>query len=361
MKTYRILLTTVGGGNGINVCRSLRRGLMSFSRRVFIVGTNINKYELAKSNADKNYIVPRFNDPAYCDAIAKIIEKEKIDFVIPNHEFEISAIRKYNDERILDKCFLPSRETVELCINKYDLISYLNDNGLEKNVPYSFQFNVFSEIDVDKYEFPLWIRLVRGAGSRGATLIRDKDELKFWLDYWMKYQNVDLSDFMASEYLPGKDHHYFSLWKNGDMVLGKAIERLEYCCAKYTLTGTSSSPSLCKMVADTELDYLSQKIIKTVDPHADGLFGIDYKANKDGIPCLTEINVGRFPRINYIFNHVGPNMAEHYFYCGMGINFERPPRTMDEGDEWYLFRDFDLGLVLKHKDEIEKFFDYEDL
>lgn len=351
----RILLTTSGGGNAINVIRSLRHG----DSNLYIVGVNIDKYELAKSNADVNYLVPRFTDPEYFKAIEKIIEKEKIDFMIPNHEFEIEALLTNGNRKILEKCFLPDISTVKLCNDKFILNWYLHTNGFEQNVPRSQILTDFKDITTrsESSDYPVWVRLTKGAGSRGATLVHDHEEFFWWVKYWMNHYGVDIKDFMISDYLPGEDHHYFSLWRNGEMLIGKAIKRLKYCCSKYTLTGTSSSPSLCVLVADSELDDLSEAIIKQIDSKANGLFGIDYKQDKLGNHCLTEINVGRFPRINYIFNLAdGPNIAKYYLFCGLGIGPEQKPvKTLQEGNKWYLFRDFDHGVSLKHVDDIENF------
>jgi hypothetical protein len=163
---------------------------------------------------------------------------------------------------------------------------------------------------------------------------------------------------MISEYLPGEDHHYFSLWRDGEMIIGKSIKRLEYCCAKYTLTGTSSSPSLCKIVKRKDLDELTEKIIKSIDNKANGLYGIDYKESIDGRHCLTEINIGRFPRINLIFNLEGTsaNIAELYVKCGLKVPFEKPTMNFVYPKEKYLLRDFDTTSIIKAFDEIYSYY-----
>jgi len=348
----RILVTTAGGGNALNLVRSLRKGFPFCT----IVGVNADKYELAKSNADKNYLVPRFNSREYLYTIERILGFEEIYFMIPNHELEIQTIVNSDNYYIKSKCFLPSRETVELCIDKYALIDKLKRSGID-NVPESVRLDNLREKLVE-VEYPTWMRLTKGAGSQGAFLAHDEIESNFWVDYWMEHKGVEESDFMLSEYLPGADYHYFSLWKNGEMIVGKSIERLKYCCGKYTLTGTSSSPSVCKLVKKPTLDDLTEKIIKTIDPEANGLFGIDYKCNKNNEPCLTEINIGRFPRINYIFNLEGhgPNMAEVYVRCGLGKEYLSNLMNFNYGDEIYLIRDFDTAPVMKTLDEIETYF-----
>lgn len=346
----RILLTTSGGGNAQNIVRSLKKSSMF----CHIVGVNADKFELAKSNADVNYLVPRFTHPDYVKTISEIVDKERIDFIIPNHEIEIQHLYRYAYDNILSKCFLPTKETVDVCINKFALISYLMENGID-NVPKSAMYNNCS--GEGELSFPVWIRLIKGAGSQGAALVYDPEEIIFWIKYWYQHKGADPEDFMISEYLPGEDHHYFSLWKDGRMLVGKAIKRLKYCCAKYTLTGTSSSPSLCKMVSKPELDELTERIIKTVDPKATGLYGIDYKADIDGKHCLTEINIGRFPRINYIFNLASePNIAELYVKCGTGEPItEEDLKIIPPDEETYFIRDFDTPPILMTLGEIESY------
>jgi len=350
---YRILLTTSGGGNAQNIVRSLRRSQI----KCIIIGVNADKFELAKSNADINYLVPRFNHPLYLETLLKIIEKERIDFIIPNHEMEIKYILDNGHNEILDKCFIPKKEVVELCVNKFALIDYLKNNGIN-HIPRSYMFSDCNKLH--NLDFPIWVRLIQGAGSQGATLVHDPEELSFWINYWTKHKGAIKEDFMISEFLPGKDHHYFSLWKDGVMLVGKAIERIRYCCSKYTLTGTSSSPSLCKAVVRPLLDELTEKIIKTVDPKAQGLYGIDYKADINGIDCLTEINIGRFPRINYIFNlGSSPNIAEMYVKCGMNLPVSIQKVNIPKED-LYFIRDFDTPPTLKTINQIEDYKTMED-
>ena len=111
------------------------------------------------------------------------------------------------------------------------------------------------------------------------------------------------------------------------------------------------------MVSDPTLDDLTERIVKTVDPKANGLFGIDYKADVDGKHCLTEINIGRLPRINYIFNLASePNIAELYVKCGLGEPItEDDLKIIPPDEETYFIRDFDTPPLLKSLSEIENY------
>jgi carbamoyl-phosphate synthase large subunit len=361
-----ILITTAGGGNALNLARSLKKG---FGGDLRIVGVNIDRFELAKAYHDPNYdrvaLVKPFKDPEYVTGMLRLIDEERINFVILNHEFEVEYVREQardnpQFELLLDYCFLPSLETTKLCNNKYNMNRFLD--GFE-NVDKKLGINGKSAIPdsstlsypLSQYKkYPYWVRLKTGAGSRGANLIHNMEELHSWTQHWIDKEGVSSKDFMISEYLPKDDYHYFSLWNNGEMVIGKAIKRIRYCCAKYSVTGTSSSPSLCVLIKSQNLDTIAQNIIKAIDPDAQGLFGIDFKGDVDNNPKITEINIGRFPRINYIFNLTpGGNIAKRFVEIGMNaINVGKSTDSQYPSYKYFLVRDFDTEPVLITNQEL---------
>ena len=72
----RCLVTGAGGSAGNNFIRCLRLA----PEKIYIVGTDMNKYHLKLSAADKTYVVPSSNQAGYLYAINSIIRKEKITF-----------------------------------------------------------------------------------------------------------------------------------------------------------------------------------------------------------------------------------------------------------------------------------------
>lgn len=355
-KMDNILLTTAGGGNANNIIRSLRFTDLDFN----IIGTNMNKYDLAKSLADENYLVPRGDKPNYIKKINKIIEEEDIDLLIPNHEKEAVSVAK-NIKNIDANTFIPDLKTIELCIDKFKLNKKLEQAGV--NVPKTLKFEDIDDFENDiqklkqnKKDF-IWCRVKEGAGSRGAAPFSEARHISFWLDYWKKEKGVDKEEFIFSEYLPGNDYMFFSLWNNGELVIGKTCERLEYTCSKYTLSGTSSSPSVGQQVYDEKIIETCKKTVKTVDENATGIFAIDLKENKKGEACITEINIARFPRINIFFNMTGEyNMAEIYVKLGLNQNIELSRVTDDIDENVFLFRDIDLEPLILSETEIKKSF-----
>ena len=339
----KILITAAGGGNTENLVRSLRES--SIGKNLTFVGTNISKFELAKSICEKNYLNPGFKSSKFINSLEEIIKKEKIDFVILNHENEIEVVTN-TSSIINDISFLPSADCTKICINKFKLNKKLSDVNL--NVPRSFKIKSLDEVKAAlKYAktIPVWVRVNEGSSSVGAAPMYNEDEVKFWIKYWVDHKGVEVDNFTISEFLPGRDIHCFSIWNKGEMIIGKCVERLEYLNSKITLSGTYSSPSVSTMINESKLIEDSKKIIISIDPNAKGAFGIDFKQNEEGKFCLTEINIGRFPRINYLFNMVGPNMAEIYVKLGMGENVVPIKRFYIP--KCYLFREVDTIPILK--------------
>jgi carbamoyl-phosphate synthase large subunit len=352
---YNVLFTAAGGGNTENLIRSLKKSILGSEIRY--IGTNNNRNELAKSICDKNYLNPGFGDPdQFINTIMKIAIKERLDFIAFNHENEIDLISR-TGEPLTSISFLPNPVATETCIDKQRLNKFISYNkDLEHSVPKSFQIDGLENL-YEAFEYagttPVWVRTNVGSSSVGAAPMYTVDEATNWINYWVVHKGAAVDNFTISEYLPGRDIHCFSVWNEGKMIIGKCVERLEYLNSKITLSGTYSSPSVATMVDEPKLLKLAQDIVTSIDPKARGLYGIDFKQGFDKKFKMTEINIGRFPRINYLFNMVGPNMAEAYIRLGLGHPVEKERWNLPE-EKYYLFREVDTIPVLKSEGDLDK-------
>jgi len=359
---YNVLFTAAGGGNTENLVRSLVDTVLG--QDIIYYGTNSNKYELAKSNCSINFLNPGFSDPdKFINFMMQLVISEKIDFIVFNHENEIDLIaRKGGALKTIS--FLPNQKATEICINKQRLNKFLTEKfkscaivpRITSCVPRSFQLRQGLADLREAIKFagtsPFWIRTNEGSSSVGAAPMYNIDEAAFWINYWVNHKGADVNNFTIAEYLPGRDIHCFSLWNEGEMLIGKCVERLAYLNSKITLSGTYSSPSMATMVNEPELLRKAQDMIKAIDPQARGLYGIDFKQGYDKCFKLTEINIGRFPRINYLFNKVGPNIAEMYLKLGLGYLVTKETFSLPE-EKYYLFREVDTIPILKTERELE--------
>ena len=128
----RILILGAGGAPSTNFIRSLKKKKKSY----YIVGTDANPYYLCRSETEKNYLVPFVSDPGFLPKLQDIIKKESIDYLHIQNDKEVGFISEHRNE-IPTALFLPSRETVRICQDKYESFIRWEKAGLQvpKTIP----------------------------------------------------------------------------------------------------------------------------------------------------------------------------------------------------------------------------------
>jgi len=292
----RILVTGGGGPAGINFVMSLRVA----PEKMFVVGTENNEHFIHLSCADKNYLVPRSTDPEYIDRLNEIICKEKIEFVHAQPDIEVAVISE-NREKLKANVFLPSKEAILICQDKLESAKMWQKKG----IPAANFLELHNESDVDKafeeFGSPIWIRARHGAGGRGSTPAHNKETALSWINYW-RSRNMNWK-FIAQEYLPGRNIGFHSLWKEGELVTSMARERLEYIYPHLAPSGITGTPSVQRTIHDNTINEIGTKAVLSIDPHFNGIACVDLKENREGTPCVTEINAGRMFTTSFFFSY----------------------------------------------------------
>jgi carbamoyl-phosphate synthase large subunit len=348
-----VLITGAGGGGGNNLITSIRSSKLGKDLR--ILGSNMDEYALAKSCADETFLLPCATEPNYVEALNRLIDKKKIDLVIPNNDREVGAISG-NKDRIKIKTFLPKKETVDICQDKFRMFEILK----EKNIPTAETCEIKDYEDIYKAFEKLppseryWVRMRRSSASRGAVPVKTPQQAKFWIEYWDKMRGYPPNIFTISEFLPGRDYAFQSVWKDGKLKVAKLCERLKYYMGENRVSGMSSTPQLARTTKDNNVLDICFRAIKAIDNSPHGNFCIDIKCKEDGTPCVTEFNIGRFCMITPIFDFTGKyNTAEIYIRCAfdMEINIDDP---IDIEEDCYLIRDLDTLPTIKRGYEIKE-------
>ncbi|HSX09847.1 MAG TPA: hypothetical protein VLF93_06855 [Candidatus Saccharimonadales bacterium] len=346
MRKKRILVSGVGGSGGSNYVSSLR---MVKHEQFYIVGTDTRNFflELAP-NIDKKYIVPRADDPSYFSTINKIIEKEKIDFMHCQSEEEVWIVSN-NLDKIKTKVLLPAKETLTITTNKASLNKALAKEAI--SVPRAIHLKTTKDLELairtlrGKHK-KVWLRAITGGGSRASLPVYNLKQAEGWIDYWHSYKGLTLKDFMISEFLPGKEFAFQSVWHNGILITSMARQRVEYLFGYLFPSGQSSSPSVAMTVHRDDVNELATKAVLTVDKHATGIFCVDIKENEKGVPCVTEINAGRFFTTNNNFSTAGLNMPYYHVLLGMEETLPKLPQYNGIPANWYWIRMIDMGYKL---------------
>ncbi|HLI45788.1 MAG TPA: hypothetical protein VKU94_01180 [Geobacterales bacterium] len=341
----RILVLGAGGSAGINFIKAIRMAKEKF----YIVGTDINKYHLELPDVDKAYLVPHSKSRDYLDKINKIIEIEDIEFIHAQPDPEVYVISKKRDE-IKARYFLPKHETIEICQSKMKTNLVLR----EKNVPVAKSQLIEDPSLIPKYyselkddEGKVWIRAIKGAGSKAALPAYSPEQIIHWIGYWNKKEGLSYDSFMICEFLPGEEFAFQSVWKDGELIVSQARKRIEYLFGNITPSGQTSTPSVAVTVNNKSVNEIATKAILAIDEKPNGVFCVDLKCNREGVPCITEINAGRFFTTSDFYAHLGVNMPYIYLKLGYGeeVKVEKKYDCIEEG--YYWIRLPDAGPVLR--------------
>jgi biotin carboxylase len=347
----RILVTGAGGPAAANFIHSLRLS----GKAYYIVGTDSNKWHLELANVDALYRLPRFHEGTYLPRLIEVIKREKIDVVHAQPDVEVLKISQYRD-KLGARTFLPTHKTIALCQNKYAATAMMAASGLPTpgsiaadNSPKSLW--EATEIILKNHK-KAWVRAIRGAGAKASLPVTNADQAVAWARYWVEEQGLSYSDFMVSQFLPGREYAFQSLWRDGELITSAVRERLEYLFGHLSPSGQSSSPSVARSVHNPAVNVYAIQAIEAIDAKPNGIFCVDLKEDEAGWPLVTEINAGRFFTTSNFFAVAGSNMPDIYMSLAYGdeIDPDLPPYDAVPADLYWV-RQMDMGyrLVPEHE------------
>ena len=302
----KILVTGAGGPASVNFVMSLR----VVPEKMFIVGTETNEHFFHLSPTDKKYLVPDATEANYIYKLNEIIQKEHVEFIHAQPDIEVAIISEKR-EKLEANVFLPSKKAIHAYQDKLESARLWQKN----NVPVARFQELHDESNVDKAfeEFgkPIWIRARHGAGGRGSTPAYNKKTALSWIRYW-KSRNVDW-EFIAQKHLPGRNIGFHSLWKEGELVTSMARERLHYVYPHLAPSGITGTPSVQRTIHDEKVNEIGTKAVLSIDPDFNGIACVDLKENKEGVPCVTEINAGRMFTTSFFFSYASKILRKDYY------------------------------------------------
>jgi biotin carboxylase len=345
-----VLLLGSGGSAAANVLDSLRRA----DRRYRVVGTDASPINLHLSSADARVLIPRADEVGYAEAIMATVEEYACDFVHPQPDPDVRALGAIRD-CVGAATYLPSQDALATAGDKITFAELMATAGVATAdaAPFTSLADVGVVTDTLLGEHGrVWVRARTGAGARASLPVRSRAQAEAWVRWWVDERGFASSDFMASEFLPGREFAYQSIWQDGELVAGQARERVEYLYGHLTPSGQTSTPAVARTVQEGAVDDLALSAIRALDPFPQGVYCADIKEAADGTPKVTEINAGRFFTTSNFFAAAGLNMPDLLVRCALG---ERPPRMGSSPLPADLFwiRMVDMGYALVPGDELD--------
>ncbi|MFZ2937552.1 MAG: carboxylate--amine ligase [Candidatus Omnitrophota bacterium] len=345
----RILVGGAGGAPAINFIRSLKKAKEKF----YFIGITCNKYDLCKVKGLVNvrFLVPPAKDETnYISVLKQIIKETKPHFMHVQNDEEIFVVSRHREE-IGVKTFLPRHEVISICQDKFKSALAWEKAGL--TVPKTFLIN--NEDDLrqafNNIKGKVWVRSISGAFGKWSLPTDDFDFAKHWINYYKGCGN-----FSVAEYLSPESITWLSIWKDGGLIVAQGRKRLYWEFANRSVSGVTGITGTGVTVSDKKIDDLAIKAIFAIDNNPNGIYGVDFTYDAEGIPNPTEINIGRFFTTHQFFTEAGLNMPYIYLKLAFG---ERIPRLrkkinpLASGLAWV--RGMDMEPVLTNLKEINAF------
>ena len=301
----RVMITGAGGPAAINFIMSLKLS----PEELYIIGTDTNKFRIHLAPTNSKFLVPKATDENYINALNEIIRKERIEFIHPQPDIEVRVLSE-NREKLEANIFLPSKEAVRICQDKFESARL----WLRKGVPTARTIEIKNENDIrrafEDFGSPIWIRAKHGAGGRGSTPAHNIETAVSWINYWKA--RGEKWEFIAQEFLSGRNLAFHSLWKDGELITSMARERLEYIYPNLAPSGITGTPAVQRTIHDQKVNEVAVEAVLAIDSNFSGIACVDLKEDKEGIPHVTEINAGRMFTTSFFFSYASKVLYEDY-------------------------------------------------
>ncbi|MCE8924280.1 hypothetical protein [Bacteroides ovatus] len=319
----KILIAGACAVTGRSIARSLQISKV-FGDDLELIGTDIsvNMYGFYEKLYKKIYIMPKGFGEDYDTMINGIIKRENIDaaIVVPERE-----VMHWAEHSFPVPYLVPDIKFCDIAISKERLFELLKDTDW---IPKSQK--LCKELLEDKsftknLQYPLWIRDASDgtASGKGAFKANCIDDIRAWM-----LINKTSEHFQISEFLPGKNYGCFCLYKNGELKKVAVAERIEYLMSKIAVSGITGNTCKGKLLNDKKVSNLAQQVVKFVCDHTNtvmnGMIVVDMKADAEGNPKVTEINI-RHVAFSSSFANAGFNMAEFHLLCALNRENELSP------------------------------------
>ena len=175
MHSVNILITSVG--RRTSLLNYFKKELVGYGS---LIAVDCSDLAPALYVADRHYIVPRIDEPNYINFIKEICIKEKVVGIFSLIDPELSLLARYkNDfEKIGTTIIVSPFDVCELCLDKYAMSKFCQNNGIMHAKTYRFFSNFTDALKNDEINFPVFIKPRKGSASLNINIARNINEAK---------------------------------------------------------------------------------------------------------------------------------------------------------------------------------------
>jgi carbamoyl-phosphate synthase large subunit len=126
LKELTVLVSAAGAPGTAALLRALRE---NGERRVRLVGTDMSERAVGRHLADAFHLVPPGSDAGFADAMLEIVERERVDAVLPQSSFDLAGLAEHRD-RFPVPVLVSSPETIRRSNDKAESYALLHRIGV---------------------------------------------------------------------------------------------------------------------------------------------------------------------------------------------------------------------------------------
>lgn len=267
MSTLRILVTGAGGPAGVAVIRSLLRRPDVTVFAADMDGWASGLYLVP--SAQRRLVPPGANDD-FVPALTRLVVEDDLDVVISTVDVELLAVSGRREELAPAVLAAPSQTTLDTALDKLELARVCEPTGSAPRTVLAGP-----EANSVDWQFPVFAKPRRGAGSRGVRMVPDREALEALpLD----------EDLIVQDLLPG-DEYSVDVLADRDSNVVAAVPR--------TRSRVDSGVAIAgRTVRDAELQSTATQVARAIG--LVGVANVQLRRDREGVAKLLEVNP-RFP------------------------------------------------------------------
>ncbi len=296
---------------------------MSIPEGSKLIATDNGRYAPALYFADKQYLVPKINDPKYIDILVDICKNEKINAITTFIDPEIEVLAKNRDRfsALGVEVLAPYEKTAELCFDKYRMFKHLTEKGIRTVMTWGCLEDFDVALSNGEISFPVFVKPRTGSGSVGARKVTTYEELKVAVE---ADPSLIIQELMVCEDIDADVYI--------DTISHKAVRAFSKKKIETRIGGASKTISF----KDQKLFDCIQKAVSVLE--FNGPVDMDF-FYRDGEYYLSEVN----PRFGGAYLHA----------YGAGVDFIKLIENNLNGIENEpCFGDYEEGIVMMMYDSV---------
>lgn len=170
----RVLFTCVG--RRIELVEAFREAAADLDLRLTIHGADVNWYAPAAHWVDHAHIVPPITARGHIQALLKLVERERIDLIIPLIDSDLLALSRAKPRFARQRChvLISPEPVIRVCRDKLLTFQTLRSAGIDTPDTWSWA----DALARKRQQFPLFLKPREGSAGKGLHRASNDTELR---------------------------------------------------------------------------------------------------------------------------------------------------------------------------------------